>query len=243
MTDTQAKLTFSYSDAPQRSPEWLEIRRGKIGSSRLEDWLSVSKAKNTLGKPLKARLDYEKELMFERQFNVSFNVWVSGAMQDGIDFEDFARKQYEQITGNTALECGCWYNEYFVASPDRVVGKDGLLEIKVLKDNSFTEVLISGVPNKHWKQIQGQLWASGRQWCDYVAVNFTTKKVVIIRVEPDKEFHAYLAEAVQEQLVQEPFALTNVYDIKGELPEGSDGMGGAHLDRSDSNLGRGDWSV
>jgi hypothetical protein len=85
------KLTFEYSGAPQRSPEWLALKRGKIGSSKLVDWLAVSKAKNSLGKPLKARLDYEKELIFERTFGVSFNVWVSEAMQDGIDLEDFAR--------------------------------------------------------------------------------------------------------------------------------------------------------
>lgn len=236
---TQA-LTFTYSEAPQRSPEWLELRRGKIGASRLEDWLSVSKAKNTPGKPLKARLDYEKELMFERQFNTNFQVWVSEAMQDGIDFEDFARKQYEQIKGVSVMEVGCWYNDYFVASPDRkVAGVPAGIEIKILKDNSFTEVLISGVPDKHWKQIQGQLWATGWEYVDYVAVNFNTKKIVIIRVEPDKEFHDYLVEAVQEKLVQEPFSLSNVYDIKGELPDGM--MIGAELDRSDSNLSKGDW--
>ncbi len=211
-------LTFYYSGAPQRSPEWLKLRRGLIGASRLSDWLAVSKAKATAGKPLKARLDYEKQLMYERQFNTNFEIYVNSAMQDGIDLEDFGRKQYEQITGNTALECGAWYNDYFVASPDRTVGDDGLVEIKILKDNSFTEVLIAGVPEKHWDQIQGQLWASGRAWCDYVAVNLNSKKVAIIRVEPDKEFHEYLAEAVQEQLVQAPFALTNVHDIIGAVP-------------------------
>lgn len=243
---SDAKATFEYFGGLQRSPEWLEIKRGRIGASRLADWLSVSKAKATMGKPLKARLDYEKELMFERQFNTNFEVWVSSAMQDGIDFEDFARKQYEQITGNVCYEVGCWYNDEFCASPDRgVKEKDrdvGLLEIKIVKDNTFTEVLMSGVPDKHWKQIQGQLWASKKQWCDYVCVNFNTKKVVIIRVEPDPEFFDYLELAVKEQLVTEPFSLNNVYDIVGELPEGSDGLGGAHLDRSDSNLGTGDWS-
>jgi len=243
MTDTQAKLTFSYSDAPQKSPEWLEIKRGKIGASSLWRWLSVSKAKATTGKPLKERLDYEKELLFERQFNTSFEVWVSGAMQDGIDFEDFAAKQYEAIKNVKLLEVGCFYNEYFVASPDRkIVNKAAGIEVKILKDNSFTEVLMSGVPDKHWKQIQGQLWAAQWEYVDYVAVNFNTKKLAIVRVLPDLEFHEYLELSVQEQLVTEPFTLDNVYDIVGELPEGSDGMGGAHLDRSDSNLSTNDWS-
>lgn len=229
-------MKFHYSAAPQRSPEWLEIRRGKIGSSDLWRWLSVSRQKGKEGKPLQARLDYEKELMFERQFNTNFEVWVSPAMQEGIDYEDFARKQYELITGSKTTEVGCWYNDYFVASPDRAVGEDGLIEIKILKDNSFAEVMVSGVPDKHWKQIQGQLWATGRKWCDYVALNFNSKKVKIIRVEPDKEFHDYLELAVQEKLVVAEFSTEQLYDIRGELPEGSDGLGGVEADRSDSNL-------
>lgn len=232
-------MKFEYSDAPQRSPEWFAIRRGKIGSSRLVDWLAVSKAKTGAGRPLKPRLDYEKELMFERQFGTSFETYVNSAMQDGIDYEDFARLQYEKITGNTCQEVGCYYNDYFVASPDRTVGDDGLLEIKILKDNSFTEVLISGVPDKHWKQMQGQLFASGRKWCDYVAVNFNTKKVVIIRVEPDTEFFEYLELALTEELVTEQFALTDVHDIQGDIPEGV--ILGASLDRSDSNTNSGGW--
>lgn len=244
-------LEFQYSAAPQRSPEWLEIKRGRIGASRLGDWLSVSKAKNGAGKPLKARLDYEKELMFERQFGVSFEVWVSDAMQEGIDYEDFARKQFEQIKHKLAMECGCWYNSFIAVSPDRIVfpegsnatdfdNAEGVLEIKIVKDNTFTEILMSGVPEKHMKQIQGQLWATKLKKAWYCAVNFNTKKVVILEVERDEEFIEYLAEAVQEELVTEPFSVKEVYDIIGEIPENIEL--GANIDRSDSNVNNNDWS-
>lgn len=212
---------FTYSDVPQRSPEWFEIRLGKVSASRLADWLAVSKAKTGAGKPLKARLDYEKELRFERQFNTNFNNYISDAMQDGIDFEAFAATQYEKITGNVALECGCWYNGSFVASPDRTVGDDGLVEIKVVRDNTFTEILISGVPDKHYKQIQGQLWASSRKWCDYTVLNLNTKKVLIIHVVRDEELIEYIEAAVQETLVQEEFTTENMHDVIGELPDWS----------------------
>lgn len=235
---------FVYSDAPQKSPEWFAIRRGKVTASRLQDWMSVSKAKATVGKPLKARLDYEKELVFEQQFETSFQKWVSPAMQDGIDFEDYARKQYEQITGLIALECGAWYNDVFCASPDRVVGDDGLLEIKILKDNSFLEVVAAdpettheGVPEKHWKQIQGQLRASGRQWCDYVAVNFNTKKVAIIRVLPDPEFFEWMDLILQEKFVQSEFPVDHLHNIKGDLPDDMAAAFAAGGDKSE-----GDWA-
>ena len=225
-------LVFQYDPTPQRTPGWFATKRGKIGSSRLEDWLATSKAKATLGQPLKARLDYEKELMFERQFGASFNNFVTEAMQDGIDLEDFAAKQYQNITGNSVQEVGCWYNDFFVASPDRIVEEDGLVEVKIVRDSTFVDVLMNGVPSKHQKQIQGQLWASGRAWCDYVCLNLTTKKIAIIRVFPDTEFHEYLVESVQEKLVVEPFKLDTVHDIVGALPDWS---------QNSNNELKGDW--
>lgn len=216
-------LTFEYDPAPQRSPEWLARKRGKIGASRISDWLAVSKAKATMGKPLKARLDYEKELMFERQFGVSFNNYISEAMLDGIDYEDFARKQYEQITGAKCEAVGCWFNDFMAVSPDsKIVGATNGIEIKVVRDNTFVDVLMDGVPRKHWEQIQCQLLATGWDSIDYVCLNFATKKVVIIKVLPDKEFQEYVLEAIQEQLVVEPFTLDKVYDLVGPLPDWSD---------------------
>lgn len=247
----EQKLEFHYDESPQRSPQWLARKRGKIGASRLEDWLAVSKAKATQGKPLKARLDYEKELMFERQFDTSFQVWVNDAMQEGIDYEDFAVQQFASEMNFDVAEVGCWYNEFIVVSPDRLVFPKnaatgefdkaiGVVEIKIVKDNTFTEILMSGVPSKHMKQVQAQLWATGLQKGWYVALNFNTKRYVIIEVERDQEFIDYLAEAVQEQLVVEPFELKQVYSIKGELPQGI--VLGADIDRSDSNVKPQDWS-
>lgn len=242
-------LAFQYDPAPQRSPEWLARKRGKIGASRIGDWLATSKAKATAGKPLKARLDYEKELMFERQFGVSFNNFVSDAMQDGIDFEEFAAKQFEQIyeQGKSKLEeVGCWYNEFMAVSPDRkIVGLPKGVEIKIVRDNTFVDVLMDGVPRKHWEQIQCQLLATGWESIFYVCLNFTTKKIAMVQVYPDKEFQDYVLEAIQEELVTEPFKLTNVFDVEGELPDWSRNeianVSGAKIDHSDSNVKAGGW--
>jgi predicted phage-related endonuclease len=239
---TDPKLVFHYDPAPQRSLEWLERKRGKIGASRIGDWLAVSKAKATTGKPLKARLDYEKELMFERQFGVSFNNFISEAMQDGIDFEDFARSQFEQIHGVVCTEVGCWYNEYMAVSPDRQIeGKEQGIEIKIVRDNTFVDVLMDGVPRKHWEQIQCQLLATGWEKIFYVCLNFTTKKLAIIEVLPDDEFQQYVLEAIQEELVTEPFALDEVHDIIGELPDWSRDASAVKRDLSDSNTSNGGW--
>lgn len=263
-------LAFVYSGAPQRSPEWLEIKRGRIGASRLEDWLSVSKAKATLGKPLQKRMDYEKELMFERQFGVSFSVYVNDAMQEGIDFEQYAATEYAMLNGVTLEEVGCWYNDYIAVSPDRkIIQADAGIEVKIVKDNTFTDIVSkdpkvthtvpkvdengepvldkkgkpimvgTGVPEKHYKQIQGQLWATGWGWIDYIALNFNTKKFVVIRVERDEELIEYMKLSVQEKLVVAEFELAGrVFDIAQDIPEHVEL--GAPIDHSDSNT-NGGW--
>jgi len=228
-------MKFEYFAGEQRTEPWFQLRLGKPTASRLVDWLAVSKAKTGAGKPLKARLDYEKELIFERKFGVAFEHYVNSAMQDGIDFEDFLLRQYEKEKGVTVVPVGAWYNDAFLASPDGGVNDEGIVEAKVLKDNSFADVLVDGVPDKHWKQMQGQLFASGRKWCDYIAGNLATKKFKVIRVLPDPEFFEYLELALQEKLVTAEFSDDALYDFADVVPEGEhpkvDG------DRSDSNFG------
>lgn len=231
-------MKFEYFPGEQRTPDWFKLRIGRVTASRLEDWLSVSKAKGKEGTPLQKRKDYELELQYERQFQVAYDHFVSDQMQDGVMFEQFAVQEYEKITGNKVQPVGAWYNEHFVASPDGAVGEDGLIEVKVVRDNTFSEILAAGskthqetymeggetkvrgtgVIEGHWKQIEGGLWASGRKWCDYVVINLKTKKVKIIRVLPDKEFHEWLEIAVPEPINVEPFSEEGLFDFVDAAP-------------------------
>lgn len=236
-------MKFEYFAGEQRTAPWFDLRIGKVTASRLEDWLSVSKAKGKEGTPLQKRKDYEKELQYERQFGVAYDNFVSDAMNDGIIYEQFAIMNYEAIKKVKVVSVGAWYNDQFVASPDGGVADEGLVEVKVVRDNTFSIILSAdpkdthayqdgvddkgkpvmkgtGVPEKHWKQIQGQLWASGRKWCDYIAINLNTKKMKVIRVLPDKEFHEWLELAVPEPISVEPFSDQELYDFVQAIPEG-----------------------
>ena len=227
---------FYYDPAPQRTPAWYERRLGRVTASRLEDWLAVSRAKASLGKPLKKRLDYEKELLYERKFNVSYNNYISEAMLDGVALEAWAVRQYELETGNEVVAVGCWYNDAFVASPDGAVGEDGLVEAKVLRDASFADLLTgsvdkngdhipalseNGLHSKFWKQTQGQLWASGRKWVDFVAINTNTRKGYVTRILPDEEYHKWLDLSVRDEFHVDAsiFDTSKVFDFKEALPE------------------------
>ena len=220
---------FEYLDVEQRSEPWFKVRLGRFTASRLSDLMARSKRD---GAPLKACTDYLREKWFEKQFGISFSNYVTDAMLEGQIYEEFAKKQYAEIKKAAVLRCGCWYNDKFVASPDGLVfpiylgmpevptteNCEGIVEIKILRDNTFTEVLLSGVPEKHFLQIQGQLMASGKDWCDYVAVNLATKKLSIWRVLPNKETFKAIEEALNAENTVEEVNLSELYDIQGEIP-------------------------
>ena len=215
-------MKFEYFAGEQYSPEWYKLRLGKVTASQLYRWLAVSKAKNSLGKPLKDRLDYEVELAFEKEFGTSFERFVSRAMERGAEMEPTIRAQYEQHTGNKVEPAGAWYNEYFVASPDGLVGENGLLEIKLLFDTQVTAVLTGGPLPAHWMQMQGQMFASGREWVDYTVGNMNAEKIILTRVEADKEFWATLEEKLKEPISVSIFDEESdfeVFDFSPPTPE------------------------
>lgn len=203
-------MKFKYSEDPQGSPEWVSLRVGKVTASRLKDWMAKGKRD---GKPLKARSDYERELIYEKQFGVPFTRFVTGAMEEGVMAEEFLKQQYSSAMGVVVLPAGAFYNDYFVASPDGLIGSDGLIEAKWFYDSSFADVLSNGIPDEYMLQVQGQLWASGRKWCDFVVGSGNAGKFKVIRVLPDPVIQREIEEAVMEEWDYKPFGSDNVFDF------------------------------
>lgn len=87
--------------------------------------------------------------------------------------EQEARTVYEFETGNVVQEVGFVEHPnlpFAGASPDGLVGDDGIVEIKCPNTATHVETILSGdVPQKYYLQLQWQLECSGRQWCDYVS--------------------------------------------------------------------------
>jgi predicted phage-related endonuclease len=154
------------------------------------------------GKKLQARKDYEHEIVFERTFKVPFTRFVTGAMLRGQEMEDFVVTEYEKLTGNNVRRVGCYYNAYFVASPDGEVGDDGLIEVKWVYDKTFSELVGGGeIPDEHYLQMQGQMWATGRKWCDYVVGNENSGHFFLERVERDDEMIDTIKDSLHDQVL------------------------------------------
>ncbi len=114
-------------------------------------------------------------------------------LERGIQLESEARGIYELKTGTSVVEVGFVTDESISkvagASPDGLVGKDGLVEIKCPKDEKYFKLLIEPkIESKHNWQMQQQMLFTDRKWCDYILYNPNFKKSLIIqRVERSEE--------------------------------------------------------
>lgn len=121
--------------------------------------------------------------------------FVSQAMLHGIETEPEARSMYELETGNDVVLTGFIRhpeNPFLGASPDGLVGKDGLIEIKCPTQTTFTRYQYENiVPSDYRPQMLVQLICTGRKWCDFVAYCADCEESIFIRrFEPTEEERA-----------------------------------------------------
>src|SRR6185437_7714462 len=82
------------------------------------------------------------------------------------------------------------------ASPDRLIGDNGLLELKTKLPHIQVEVLLTGkLPSSHKAQVQGELWVAEREWCDFVSY-WPKMPPFKLRVYRDETYIAHLAKMV-----------------------------------------------
>ncbi len=208
---------FTYSAAPQRSPEWIAIRAPRIGASEIGAYM----AKGVKGQYLAGRKEVEKKIAYAKAFGVPFEGYVNSAMQAGIDNEDFIAKQYAQRQGVEVTKVGCAFNEWLVASPDRaIIGQNGGVEIKWLYDKEFAELLLTGFPkNEHYDQMQAQMLAFGWDFVDYAAGNGNTNSMYIVRINRNDNRIAEIEAEGESVLAIEPMKTESVYKFTDKAPE------------------------
>ncbi len=191
------------SEDEQRTEEWFTIRLGKATGSRFKDVMTKVKYGESA-----AVKNYRAQLVSERLTGMKEEGFTTTAMQWGIDNEDTARLRYELHSGEIVDECGFFQHESLPAgaSPDGLIGSDGLLEIKCPNTATHIETLkIQNVPKTYYWQVMGQLWITGRQWCDFVSFDPRmpeNAQLFVKRVERDDEAIAELEESVRDFLIE-----------------------------------------
>ena len=82
------------------------------------------------------------------------------------------------------------------ASPDGLVGDDGLLEFKCpMAGKHLTYLFRDEVPKDYVLQVQGQLWVTGRKWCDFVSY-CPGLPIFVKRMTPDKKLQDAFTEHI-----------------------------------------------
>lgn len=155
-------------DLEQNSAEWRQARCGSLGASGITEALATTK-----GGWGASRENIKARLIAERLTGTPQDGYTNAAMQWGHDQEDNAANAYSFLTGNEVQVCGLFRHPTLTgshASPDRLVGDDGLVEIKCPNTATHIDTLKSQkVPSKYVTQIQWQLACTGRAWCDFVS--------------------------------------------------------------------------
>lgn len=188
----------------QRSPEWFAARLGKVTASRVADLMA--RTKTGYGA---SRANYMAELICERLTGQPTESYINGAMQWGIDTEEQAKAAYTFMHDAPIVDCAFYEHEGiadFGASPDGLVGDEGLIEVKCPLSATHIEFLLSQtIPGKYITQMQTQMACTSRRFCDFVSFDprlpesmqmwiFRVYRDEAMITELEKEVTVFLAE-------------------------------------------------
>lgn len=181
-------------DMEQGSLEWMQARAGKPSASNFDKLVTMK------GELSKQAQKYMYQLAGETLAGCKEEGYTNANMQRGIELEQSAREYYELINEVSVEEVGFCMDEKsrYGASPDGLVGEEGLLEIKCPTMAVHIEYLVNGkLPSTYFQQVQGQLLVTGRKWCDFMSY-YPDIRPFIVRVERDEEFIKKLETALNE---------------------------------------------
>ena len=200
--------------AEQGSEAWLAARAGKVTASMIS---------NVLAKPETAAFrDYQAQIVAELLTGKpQGSDFTNAAMEFGTENEPFARSAYEVSTGFTVDEVGLVLHptiDRAGASPDGLVGSDGLVEIKCPKVATHLAYICAGVvPTKYKNQMLFQMICAERAWCDFVSFRPDLPEhlqLFVIRFQRDEAKIKELITAVNSFLVQVDEMLIKLKGIK-----------------------------
>jgi Trm5-related predicted tRNA methylase len=119
-------------------------------------------------------------------------------MERGHQMEEEARNYYSYLRDVEPQLVGFIRNGNKGASPDSILGSDGLLEIKTAFPHILVELLLKDqFPPEHRSQIQGQLWVAEREWADII-VYWPGMPSLVKRTYRDEVYIRTLASAVDQ---------------------------------------------
>lgn len=173
----------------QRSKEWFDARLGRVTASMISDVMAKTKSGYSA-----SRENYMSEKICEILTGRHIESYTSKEMQWGTDTEPLAIEEYENRTFSIVEKAGFIVHpeiEKSGASPDGLIGENGLIEVKCPNTSTHINFLLDKkIPSKYQLQMQFQLTCTHRDWCDFVSFDPRLPddmKILIIRVFRDEK--------------------------------------------------------
>ena len=162
----------------QGSDEWFMSRIGFVAGSTVGAILGLS--------PFMKRDDVMRNMV--REWHGSLSEFVGNvATEYGIFHEHLAKSDYE-MKSSVNVESTDFHkrDNWIGASPDGLIGDDGLIEIKcpfsVKDDKAPAFKDIADLPH-YYAQMQVQMFVTKRLWCDFVQWNKYDMRVQTVRLD------------------------------------------------------------
>lgn len=188
----------------QGSPEWHALRVGKATASRIADIVAKTKTGYSA-----SRANYAAELLTERLTGQPAPSYKSDAMRWGSEHEADARTAYEWRSNCEIVPIGFVHHPAIHdsgASPDGLVGDDGMVEFKCPNTATHIETLLGGsIAGAYITQVQWQMACTGRQWCDWASFDPRVPermRLFVQRVKRDQEHIMVLEKEVRVFLAE-----------------------------------------
>lgn len=151
----------------QRTPEWFEQKLGRLSGSRVHEIIPLKR-----GSYPASREALLYELLSERITGQRAEKYVTPSMAWGTEMEPIAIERYVAQTGRSVGTIGFVHHPSipkFGASPDGVVGSDGVIECKCPGTSKVLKILSGEDIDPSWAfQMQTEMIVTRRDWCDFV---------------------------------------------------------------------------
>lgn len=188
----------------QRTEAWFSDRLGKVTASRIADM-----RKRTQKGWAASRKEYMADLIAERLSGEHIPGGTGAARRWGQEIEPEAKRAYEFYRDAEIVEVGFVRHSAIAdagASPDGLVGEDGLVEFKCPTVLTHLETLETDeIASEYLQQMQWQMACTGRSWCDFASYDPRYPedlKLYVQRVKRDDDLIAEIEKDVREFLTE-----------------------------------------
>ncbi len=180
----------------QRTDDWYRARMGIPTASMFGTVMAQGKS----GGESIGRASYMRKLAGEVITETPMESYTNDDMDRGNAIEPELRARYAFEADVEVEQVGFIKNGNKGCSPDGLIGKDGMVQIKSAAPHVMIEILMSGeVPKKHLPQCHGELWVAERAWTDLVIGSVSNKLPLFCqRLHRDETYIRRIAGAVAD---------------------------------------------